>query len=185
RPPIRLRVRSPPREPRGAASVQALDLGTLEGRHVALDREAEPGLQVGQMTIALGKLCEEGRVELELYCRIEDVEAILLVNGLAQHDRPRAVPPLEKVVKATRTHDVAGDAVDGGALRDRHLGLRDGSIASHIDRRAAQEMQDVDALVETLAARLDEALGGPLEPGRHHHGARMPYGLEALPVAGV
>src|SRR5437588_12045460 len=46
-------------------------------------------------------------------------------------------------------------------------------------------MEDADTLVPALAANFDKALGGSLEPGRHHACLRMPDGAEALPVSRV
>jgi hypothetical protein len=75
--------------------------------------------------------------------------------------------------------------VDGGALRDRHLRLRDRARALDLDRRAAEEVQDPDAALEALPADADELGRRPLEPGRHHAAVLVPDGAEALPVAGV
>src|SRR5262249_9087326 len=136
------------REPRGAARIQTLDFGAFERGHVRLDREAEPGLQVSEMTIAFGKLRQQSRVELELRRWIENVEPILLVDGLPQHDRPSLAALLEEVVETARAHDVAGHTVDGGALRNRHLRLGDGANARDIDCGTSQKVQDVDVLVE-------------------------------------
>src|SRR5699024_8149193 len=72
-----------------------------------------------------------------------------------------------------------------GALRDRHLGLRDGAGSIEVDGDAAEEMQDADALGPGLLADLDELITGALRPGRHHAPVGMPDGAEALPIAGI
>src|SRR5262249_42611038 len=46
-------------------------------------------------------------------------------------------------------------------------------------------MQDVDALLEALAAHPNELVGAALEPRRHHAPVGMPDRAEPLPVAGV
>ena len=71
------------------------------------------------------------------------------------------------------------------ALRDGHLGLRDGAVAGDVDRVAAEEMQDADALLEAGSADGDELLGAALEPGGHHAAVVVPDAAKALPVAGV
>src|SRR6266567_5923753 len=44
-------------------------------------------------------------------------------------------------------------------------------------------MQDADALVPTLATDFDKALGGSLNPGRHHASFGVPYAAKALPIS--
>ena len=89
---------------------------------------------------------------------------------------------LQEVVEAPRTDHVALDSVDLGALRDRHLRLRDRPRAGQIDRRAAEEMQDVHAALEALAADPDELPSRALKPGGHHEPVLVPDRGEALPV---
>src|SRR5204863_8580991 len=103
----------------------------------------------------------------------------------SQPDRPDLVSTLETIIKPARTRHVTGDPFDARALRARHLRLSDCPVACDVDRRAAEEMKNAHALVPALAAHFDEALSRSLEPGRHHHGARMPDGLEALPLARI
>src|SRR6266516_3669588 len=51
--------------------------------------------------------------------------AIARAPSSAQHQAPTAVALFEKIVKAPGANDIADDAVDRSALRDRHLSLRD------------------------------------------------------------
>ena len=53
-------------------------------------------------------------------------------------------------------HDVARDAVDVAALRDRHLGLRDRAVTRDLDRAAAEEVQDAHAPRPALLRDADE-----------------------------
>ena len=70
------------------------------------------GLQIGEMTVADGEALERRAVELELRRRVDRAQPVLLVDRLAQHDRPAAVAALEEVVEAAGADDVALDAVD-------------------------------------------------------------------------
>ena len=71
------------------------------------------------------------------------------------------------------------------ALRDRHLGLRDGAVRGDLDGGAAEKMQDADTLAPALPGNPDELLERALEPGGHHHPVRMPYRAEPIPVTGI
>src|SRR5262249_40286577 len=117
--------------------------------------------------------------------RVDRVEAVLLVDRLSLDDAPACVPPLDEVVEAARADDVALDAVDLRALRDRHLGLRDRAVAGQVDGAPAQEVEGAHAALEARAARGDEVLCAPLEPRRVHPSRPVPDGREAIPVAGV
>jgi hypothetical protein len=92
---------------------------------------------------------------------------------------------LHEIVEAPGADDVARHAFDQPALADRHLGLRDGTVPGHLDGRAAQEVQDADALGPAFLRDADELGERPLEPGGHHHAVGVPDGGEAVPVAGV
>src|SRR5437660_1421417 len=173
------------RAPRGASTIKRVDFCALERRHVAFYREAVLCLRVREMSIAFRKPAEQVRIQLDARLRINGIQPILFVDRLTQHDRPKTAALFEKVVKTPRADDVAQYAVDRRALRDRHLGLRDRTLAGDVDRRAAQEMQDADAFVPALAAHFDELLGRTLEPRRHHPAVVMPYRAKALPIAGV
>jgi hypothetical protein len=128
-------------------------------------------------------------VQLQLRGGVHRVDAVLLVDRLAVQHLPFALVPGDEVVEAAGADHVAQhravDAFDHAALRDRHLGLRDGAVARDLDRRAAQEVQDAHALVPALLRDADEVAERPLEPGGHHHAFGVPDGGEALPVAGV
>ena len=97
----------------------------------------------------------------------------------------RAGALLEEVVETPCADDIDEHVVHLGALRDGHLGLRDGAIAGEIDGVGAEEVQDAHTLVEAGAAHLDELLRRALEPGRHHAPVGVPDGAEPLPVAGI
>jgi hypothetical protein len=182
-------------EPVRAAAVQVLDAGAGEPRHVALDVESDLGLDVAEVAVSDGELGQQIAVQLEPGGRVDRVEPVLLVDRLAQDDPPAAGAvsgtliavhaPLEEVVEAAGADHVALDAVHLRPLRDRHLGLRDRPVTGHIDRAAPEEVQDVHATLESLAAYANEISRGSLEPGRHHEPVVVPDGGEALPVAGV
>ena len=65
--------------------------------------------------------------------------------------RRGVVAPLEEVVETAGAEDVADDAVYRRPLRDRHLGLRDRTVAFDLDGAAAEEVEDADAALEALA----------------------------------
>src|SRR5216684_1421814 len=172
-------------EPRRAAGIKPLDLGPPEPGHVLLHLVADAGLQIGEVTVALGELGQELGVEGELGGGIDRIEPVLLIDRLAQHDTPAPVPLLEEIIEPAGADHVAQDAVDGGALHDLHLGLRHGARAGKLDRAAAEKMENADAALPTLAAHLDEALGRALEPRGHHPAILVPRGAERLPIAAV
>src|SRR5262249_55427491 len=62
--------------------------------------------------------------------------------------------------------DIASDPMHVGALRDRHLGLRDRALLSDIDGAAAKKMPDAHPFGKRGAARRNEILSAPLKPGR-------------------
>src|SRR4029077_8898172 len=77
--------------------------------------------------------------------------------------------------------DVADDAVDWGALRDRHLSLRDRACDGDFDGAAAEKMQDAHAARPTVLVCCDELLEAALKPGRHHAPVGMPHSAEEVP----
>src|SRR3954453_6987457 len=172
-------------EPRTSARIQCLDLGPLHAGHVALDRVADAGLQISEVPVARWELLEERFVQNGSCTRRNGVHAVFLIDRLAQHDAPTALPLFEEIVEPPGAEHVAQHALDLGALRDRHLGLRDGAVSCEVDRDAAQEMQDADAPGPGLLADFDELVAGALRPGRHHAAVRMPDGAETLPVARI
>ena len=137
------------------------------------------------MAVAHGVALERGAVELQARRRVDGADPVLLVDRLPEDEAPAAVAALEEVVEAAGADDVALDPVHRGALRDRHLGLRGRAVAHDVDRGAAEEMEDPDASLESLAADADELVGRPLEPRRHHPAVVVPDRAKPLPVAGV
>src|SRR5678816_2609307 len=103
----------------------------------------------------------------------------------AQDDTPPAGSLFNEIIEAARAYDVAKHTLNVAALGDRHLRLRDGAMARKVDGRAAQEMQDADALRPAFLRHANEFLGGPLKPRRHHDAVVVPDGRETLPVSSV
>ena len=71
-----------------------------------------PSLDVGEVAVARGQARQAAVVEREPRGRIDRIDAVLLVDRLAQHDAPAAVAPLEEVVEAAGADHVAEHAVD-------------------------------------------------------------------------
>src|SRR5581483_3037946 len=186
RPRAARRARSPvevlAREPERAARIERFHLRPREARHVRLDREAEPGLQVGQVAVPDRERLEARAFQLGSGRGIHGQDPVQLVDRLPEHEPPAAVPLLEEVVEAAGADDVALDALNRSSLRDRHLRLRDRAGARDLDRDPAEEVEDPDAALEALAADADEVVAGALEPGRHHPAVVVPERAEAVPV---
>src|SRR5215472_8240464 len=172
-------------EPAFAAAIERRYLWPVQARHVGLHLVADPGLQIGEMAVALRKLRQQSFVQFEPCGWIQRIEAVFLVDRLAQHQAPTFFALFQEVIEAAGADHVADDVVDAGTLRDRHLGLRDGARARNVDRRTAEKMQDADAAFVTLLAHLDEFVRSALEPGRHHTSVVMPHGAEAVPHKGI
>src|SRR5580700_2854619 len=172
-------------QPGGAAFVEPVELGAGQAWHVGLDRVPGLDLQVGQVAVTLGEAGQHVGIQGERRGRVDRVQAVLLVDRLAQHDRPAAVALLEEVVEPAGAGDVADHAVDRAALHDRHPGLGDGARSGLGDPDAAGEVQDVDTAGGALLADPDEVFLRALEPGRHHVAVLVPAGPERLPVPGV
>src|SRR5687767_3291827 len=172
-------------EPRLAVAVERLDLGALQLRQVALDLEPELGLQIAQGPVTLGDRAQQVRIELDPERRVDRVHAVLLVDRLAAHDRPAVFSFFEKIIKPAGADDVHQLALAAAALADGHLGLRHRAAASEVDARAAEEVQDAHALIESRLAHLDEFRRRALEPGGRHPAVVVPHRTEALPIAGV
>src|SRR5262249_38525223 len=107
------------------------------------------------------------------------------VDGRAGDARPPAAPPLHEVVEAAQAPDVDGHAADRAALQDHHLGLRYRAASADLAAETAQEMQDLNAAVESVLARLDEIRGRALKPGRGHPPVIVPDSPKAVPVPRV
>src|SRR5579883_751423 len=168
-------------EPIFAAPIERRDLRPVEARHVGLHFVADPGLEIGKVPVAFGKLFQQITVQLKPCGRVDRIETILFVDRLAQHQPPTPVALLQEVVESPGAHHIAEDAIDARSLRDRHLGLSDGARASDVDRRAAEEMQDAHAALVAILAHPDEFIRGALKPGRHHAPVVMPDSAETVP----
>ena len=68
------------------------------------------------MSITFRKLAEQVRIQMDAHPRIDGIEPILFVDRLTQHNSPNIAALFEKVVEATRAHDVAQRAVDRRTL---------------------------------------------------------------------
>ena len=68
--------------------------------------------------VAFGELAENGLIDRERVGRVgvDDVHAVLLVNGLAEDEQPLIVPLFEEVIEAAGADDVDPLAVHFGAL---------------------------------------------------------------------
>src|SRR3954454_5040562 len=172
-------------QPRRSARIQWLDLAPLQARPVALDRVADAGLQISEVPVARWELLEERFVQNGSCTRRNGVHAVFLIDRLAQHDAPAALPFFEEIVEPPGAKHVAQHTLDLRALRDRHLGLRNGAVSGEVDRDAAEEMQDADTLGPGLLADFDKLVAGALRPGRHHAAVRVPDRAKTLPVSGI
>src|ERR1700683_1920918 len=108
------------------------------------------------MPVAFRKLAEQFRIERQAFRGIHRVHPILFVNRLAQYDSPPAGALLEKIVETASANHVAQDIVNGGALRDGHLGLRNSAVARLLYRNATHEVEDADAAIPAFPANADE-----------------------------
>src|SRR5690349_18578861 len=133
------------REPRRTAGIKRIELRPDDPGHVDLHALAVLRLQIGEVSIAFREAGEQGGVEPHRRDGIDRVDAVALVDRLAQHDAPAALALLQEVVEAAAADDVAGDAFDRAALRDLHLGLRDGAPALEVDALAALEVRRAGA----------------------------------------
>src|SRR6202050_4264579 len=172
-------------EPGAPASIQRLDSGSFESRHIFFNRVADRGLQISEMPIALRKLLQQFRIERERRSRTDETEPIFLVNRLAQHHSPSSGSTLDEIVEAAGAHHIAKYLVHFGTLRDAHLGLRDRAIAGQVDGTATKEVQDADSLVPALDGDPNELLCTALEPSGHHVSIIVPDGAKARPVASI
>src|SRR5215831_20227334 len=172
-------------EPLLAVPVERLELGSRESRHVGLHGLSVLGLQIGEMAVSFRKPREQRRIELHGRGWIDRHDAVAFIDRLAQHDAPTALALLQEIVEAAAADHVAHDALDWAALRDLHLGLRDGAVAGEIDAHAAVEVRRAGAARKTLLADPDELVDAALEPGRHHDAVGMPERAEIVPAADV
>src|SRR6059036_1564619 len=112
------------------------------------------------MSVPFGESSQQRRVECHSSGGIDHIEPILLVNGLPPHDGPAAAALLEKIVEPADAGDVNRYAVERSALVNRHPRLRDCALADDVARRPAEDVHDVDAALERVAAGGDEIAGG-------------------------
>src|SRR5689334_23225246 len=173
-------------QPPGPLLVEAHDGLAGQPRQPGLHREPVLGLEVAQVPVAGREPGEQRGIQAEGACGVHDVEAVLLVDGLAADDLPLPLVPGAEVVEAARAHDVDRDTVDLGPLVDCHLGLRDRPVTGHVGRVTTEKVQDADACFKPPAAGRDEIPGGPLEPGGGHPAlGGMPHRGEPFPLPGV
>src|SRR5262249_25781389 len=109
--------------PRRATRVERVEFRPDHARHVGLHGLPVLGLQVGEVAIALREAGEQRRVEPHARGWVYRIDAVALVDRLAQHDAPAVVALLEEVVEAPAAHPVAHGALDLAALGNRHLCL--------------------------------------------------------------
>ena len=117
---------------------------------------------------------------------IDRIDAVLLVDRLAQHEAPAAVAPLEEIVEAAGADDVAEHAVDRRrAARSSSWSARSRGRRRRRSSVPPRKCRMLTPLRPAFLRDADELVGRPLEPGRHHHAVVVPDGAKALPVAGV
>jgi hypothetical protein len=80
-------------------------------------------LQIGEVAIALGEAGQKLAVEQRRGGRVNWIEAVFLVDGLAQDETPALLALLEEIVQAADADHVAQDVLDLRPLRDGHLRL--------------------------------------------------------------
>ena len=81
-----------------------------------LKLDADALLDVGEVPVALRQLGQLGLIEREPCLRVDRIDAVLLVDRLAQRQPPAAGALLEEIVEAAGADDVAHHAVDRAAL---------------------------------------------------------------------
>src|SRR5262245_30496622 len=151
-------------QPRRAAAVERVECGAGRAGHVGLHLEAVLGLQIGEVTVPLGKFRQQLGVEFWRLQRVDRIEAILLVDRLAQYQTPATVALLEEIVEAADTGEVAHDPVHRRAVQDLHPGLRHGPRTRHVDPRDAKTVLGAHAAGKALAAGRDEIVRAALAP---------------------
>src|SRR6185436_10614935 len=118
------------------------------------------GLQIPEVAVADREAFEQLSVELRRLVWIDRDDAVLFVGQPAPHQAPLALALFEKIIKSADAEHVADHTLDRGALRDRHLGLRDGALALDLDRGPAEEMVDTHAALVAVEVGDDELLIG-------------------------
>src|SRR4029079_8812678 len=103
-------------EPALASGIERLHHIALQAGHVQLDLVADARLRIRKMPVPLGKALQQGAIERWQRARRHWVEAVLLVDGLAQHHAPSSFTLLDEIVEAAGAKDVAQHAIHEGAL---------------------------------------------------------------------
>src|SRR6202035_4958373 len=85
-------------EPRRAAPVERVELRPDQPRHVGLHGLAVLALQIGEVAVAFGEAREQRRVEPHGRGRIDRIDAVALVDRLAQQHAPAVRALLEEIV---------------------------------------------------------------------------------------
>src|SRR3954454_18073 len=86
-------------KPIAAAGVERLYFRPFQAGHVALHRVTDPGLDVGQMSVALGKGVQQLLVQLGFAAGIRGVEPVLLVDRLPELHAPLPAWLLHEVIE--------------------------------------------------------------------------------------
>src|SRR4029078_13223953 len=116
-------------EPSLALGIKRCKRRPVEPRKLVLDRVTDLALPVREGAIAFRKLRQVRLVEREPCIGLDRVDAVFLVGKPPQHDAPAAFSLFQKIIEASAAHDDAQHALDLGAVRARHIGLRDRSVA--------------------------------------------------------
>src|SRR5437016_4460276 len=116
------------------------------------------------MTVSFGKSGQHRGVERHASRRADWIEPILFIHRLPPYDGPAAGALLEEIVEAADARDVDRHVVEQRRLMDDHPRSCDGAVAGDVAGRAAQDVQDIDAAFERLAACGDEIASGSLKP---------------------
>ena len=124
-----------------AATIKRIEFGAIKARHVGLDRVADPGLQIGEVTVAFRNPRQQVLVEFEPRRRIHGIEPRPFHKSAGAAPTPPAIALLKKIVELAGVDHVANHTLNGRPLRYGHLGLGDRPRARQIDRHAAEEVQ--------------------------------------------
>src|SRR6266511_2925104 len=113
-------------------------------RHTRFSRDWSSDVcssDLSEVPVTRRKPLEQRPVENRRRAWRDRVHAVLLIDRLTQHDAPAPLALFEEIVEPPGAEYVAQHTLDLGALRDRHLGLRDCALSCKVDRDSAEEMQ--------------------------------------------